>query len=43
MMTKPIIIGPRTTDPIFMLEQIIELQAKVAELQAQIDALKGAA
>lgn len=39
-MAQPIIIGPRTTDPVFMLEQIIELQAKIAELQAQIDALK---
>lgn len=39
-MAQPIIIGPRTIDPMFMLEQIIELQAKATELQAQIDALK---
>lgn len=39
-MAQPIIISPRITDPVLMLEQIIELQAKVAELQAQIDALK---
>ena len=39
-MEQPIIISRITTDPVFILEQIIELQAKVAELQAQIDALK---
>jgi hypothetical protein len=30
-------------NPVVMAKHIIELQAKVAELQAQIDALKGAA
>ena len=39
-MTSPIRITPQMTDPFYMIEQIIELQAKVAELQAQIDALK---
>jgi hypothetical protein len=36
-------ITKQALEPLFMLKQIIELQAKVAELQAQIDALKGAA
>lgn len=36
-------ITAHTLNPIVMAKHIIELQAKIAELQAQIDALKGAA